>query len=62
VNTFTVAFGVCASAPTEALNVAGVTGYTDTFGGTLAGAASAAMCAKESVANSDKVTVTYSQL
>jgi len=60
VNTFSLAFGVCAGSPTQALALPGVTGYTDYFGGSLAGAAGAALCASEAVANSDVVTVTYS--
>lgn len=59
VNTFSLAFGTCGSSPTEAVNVAGVTGYTDQFFGSLRGAAAAAFCVSESVANGDKVAVTY---
>jgi hypothetical protein len=61
VTTFTMAQGVCAGAPTELQNMAGVTGLDSDYGGSLRSAAGAAFCAKESVANSDKVTVTYAQ-
>jgi hypothetical protein len=61
VNTFALAFGTCASSPTQILSLPGITGYVDNFYGSLAGAAGAALCASESVAESDNVTVTYSQ-
>jgi len=61
VNTFTLAFGTCGSSPTEIANIAGVTGYTDQFLGSLAGTAGQAFCAKEAVANGDKILVTYLQ-
>lgn len=61
VNTFSVAFGACGSSPTEALNLAGVTGYTEQFAGSLIGAGGGALCVSESTANSDKVYVTYAQ-
>ena len=61
VNTFALAFGTCAGSPTQALNLPGITGYTDNFTASLAGASGAALCASESVANSDTVTVTYLQ-
>ena len=61
VNTITVAFGSCGGSPTEAFQLAGVTGYTDSFNATLASAAGGALCVKESVANSDHVSITYTQ-
>jgi hypothetical protein len=61
VNTFAVAFGSCSGSPTQILSLPGITGYTDNFFGSLAGAAGAALCASESVSNSDNVTVTYAQ-
>jgi hypothetical protein len=61
VNTFSVAFGTCAGSPTEAMNAGGVTGLDSDFGGTLRSGAGGALCVSESVANSDKVTVTYLQ-
>jgi hypothetical protein len=61
VNTFSVAFGTCAGSPTEALNLAGVTGYTEQFAGSLIGASGAALCVSETTANRDKVYVTYAQ-
>lgn len=61
VTTFTLAQGACGGAPTELENAAGVTGLDQDFGGALRSAAGAAFCVKESVANSDKVTVTYAQ-
>jgi len=61
VNTFSLAFGTCGSSPTEAVNVAGVTGYTDQFGGTLKSAGGNAACFSEATANGDKVSVTFSQ-
>jgi len=45
----------------ELMNAAGVTGMDSDFGGALRSAAGAAFCVKESVANTDKVTVTYAQ-
>jgi hypothetical protein len=61
-NTFTFAFGVCASSPTQALGpLAGVTGYSDQFFGSLQGAGGAAFCAEEGVGNGDVLTVTYLQ-
>ena len=59
VNTFSLAFGTCAGSPTEAVNLAGVTGYTDQFFGSLRGASAAAFCVSEAVANGDKIAVTY---
>ncbi len=61
VNTFTIGFGTCAGTPTEKVNAAGVTGLDMDFGGSLRSAAADALCVKESVGQSDKVTVTYSQ-
>ena len=61
VNTFTAAFGTCGSSPTEVFNAAGITGLDSDFGGSLASGAGGALCLKESVAQSDKVTVTYYQ-
>lgn len=61
VNTLTLAFGSCAGSPTVAVTAAGVTGYTDQFLNSLQGAAGAAFCASESVANGDTITVTYLQ-
>jgi len=61
VNSLSLAFGNCSAGPTEAVSLPGITAYSDTFNGTLIGPAGAALCAKESVANSDKVTITYSQ-
>jgi hypothetical protein len=61
VNTFTYAFGTCASTPTAFLTGGGVTGLDEDFGGAAQSAAGAAFCVKESTANSDLVTVTYQQ-
>lgn len=61
VNTFTAAVGVCASTPTELFNAAGVTGLDSDYFGALRSNTGGAFCVKESVANSDKVTVTYVQ-
>lgn len=61
VNTFTVGFGTCSGTVTEAFSLPGITAYADSWNGTLQGTAGAALCAKEATANSDKVTVTYSQ-
>lgn len=61
VNTFTLSFGSCSGTPTNFLTAAGVTGYTDQFFGNAKSAAGGAFCVKESVANSDLVTVTYLQ-
>jgi hypothetical protein len=61
VNTFTAAFGTCASSPTEIFNLAGITGMDSDFPGALRGASGTAFCMKESTANSDKVTVLYAR-
>lgn len=62
VNTFTFGFGTTdCSAPTEFMNLAGVTGYTDNWFGAAQSAASGTFCVKESVANGDKVTVSILQ-
>jgi hypothetical protein len=62
VNTFTIAAGAdCTMSPTELLNAPGITGMDSDFGGSLRGAAGAALCFKESVGNGDKVTITYTQ-
>lgn len=61
VNSFSLAFGICTGTPTEAFGLGGISAYSDNFAGTLISPAGAALCAKESVANSDKLTVTYSQ-
>ena len=61
VNTFTYAFGTCAGSPTAFLTGGGVTGLDEDFDGGAQSAASAAFCVKETVANSDLVTVVYAQ-
>jgi len=61
VNTFSVAFGTCASTPTQELLLGGITGYTDNFFGSLVGTAGGALCASESVSESDIVYVSYLQ-
>lgn len=61
VNTFTFAQGTCAGSPTAQLTATAVTGLDEDFGGALQSAAGAAFCVKESVSNSDPVTVTYAQ-
>lgn len=61
VNTFSVASATitsCAS-PTELSLYAGVTGVADDWGGALRSAAGKSICVSESVANSDKVTISY---
>ena len=62
VNTFTASFGTCSGTPTEVFNAAGITGLDSDFSGSLIGAAGAAFCVKEAVAQADKVTVTYIQM
>ena len=59
VNTFNIAFGTCASTPTQIFTAGGVTGFDEDFGGALRSGSGQALCIKESVANSDLVTVTY---
>jgi hypothetical protein len=61
VNTFSVARATvttCASA-TELLSAAGVTGFDLDWGGALRTAASQSICISETVANGDKVTISY---
>jgi len=63
VNTFSVAratVSTCAGA-TELVSAAGVTGIDSDYGGALQSAASQSICVSETVANSDKVTITYSK-
>lgn len=59
VNTFNIAFGTCAGAPTQIFTAGGVTGFDEDFGGALRSGSGQALCVKESVANADLVTVTY---
>ena len=63
VNTFSIAratVSTCAS-PTEMVLAAGVTGIDSDYGGALRSAASQSICVSETVANSDKVTITYAK-
>lgn len=63
VNTFSVASATvttCAGA-TELYSGAAITGIDTDWGGALRSAAGASICVSESVANSDKVTISYSK-
>lgn len=61
VNTFTISRGTvssCAS-PTQLALAGGVTGIDSDYGGALRSGSGQSICVSESVANSDRVTITY---
>ena len=64
VNTLTVGYSVdvaCAVGITELVQAGGVTGVDSDFGGAMRSTSGSNICVKESVGNSDKITITYAQ-